>query len=149
MSMANLLQKTVLNFPQSISRAFLFSELERLHVDLTVTGLICELWINGSFLTEKLDPNDIDLSFACFYNDFEMLDSTLQANVWSLLNGGKRYSPVLDTYICFRFLRDDPRAMADGSRDWSEKWSVGWDDWLKGFAIIKLGETDVGLRLFT
>lgn len=139
---------TVDAFPSSAMRPALFKELERLAADVVAACACCELWINGSFLTEKPEPNDIDLCFAIFVHDFERMDSHVQANIDQLLNGGKAYSPVLDTYVCFRFLRDDPRALADTSDYWSEKWGKGWDNWLKGFAVIKFGESDVGLRLF-
>lgn len=129
-------------------RPNLFIELERLHGDLQVNDVVCELWIDGNFLTQKEEPNDIDLAFACYADDFDALEPHVQSDVWALLNGGKQYSPGLDTYLCFRFRREDPRASLDGTRDWSEKWGIGWDDRLKGFAVIKLGETDVGLRLF-
>jgi hypothetical protein len=61
----------------------------------------------------------------------------------------KNYSPLLHTYVCVRFARDDPRRAADRTDYWTEKWGVGWDDRLKGYVVIKLGETDVGHKLCT
>ena len=60
------------------------------------------------------------------------------------MNGGKNYSPALDTYLAIRFRRDDPRAPGQCPY-WSKWWSIGRDGWLKGYAAILLGETDVGL----
>lgn len=148
MRMDDLHKLAVLNFPTSATRSVLFQELSRLHSDLEAANVVCELWIDGSFLTEKIDPNDIDLTFSCFASDFDNLDQVLRNDIMTILNGGKQYSKQLDTYICFRFLRTDPRSMADNTNYWSEKWGIGWDDYLTGFVVIKLGETDVGLNLF-
>lgn len=139
---------TVTSFPSSTRRPFLFQELERLHAELMEVGAVCELWIDGSFLTQKPEPNDIDLCFAAFASDFNMLETSVRNNIWLNLNGGKQYSPYLDTYLCFRFLREDPRAKADTTDDWSEKWGVGWDNYLTGFVVIKYGESDVSVKLF-
>lgn len=139
---------TVTAFAGSRRRAWLFSELKRLVFYLNQEHVICELWVDGSYLTEKPDPEDIDLSFAAWVQHLESLDPSLQSSLLANLNGGKAYSPALDTYFCARFLREDPRRGADMTAYWCEKWGKGWDDWLKGYAVIKLGETDVGYKLF-
>jgi hypothetical protein len=48
-------------FPGSASRPQLVSGLSALLAELRSFGLTGELWIDGSFLTEKLDPADVDL----------------------------------------------------------------------------------------
>ena len=53
MSMSNLFKIAVANFPTSKARSILFAELERLHADLDNAGVLCELWIDGSFFTKK------------------------------------------------------------------------------------------------
>jgi hypothetical protein len=148
MTMARLRVLTVAGFPSSVRRPTLFSELERLANDLSIANVVCELWIDGSFLTEKPEPDDIDLSFVAWVHHLETLSPQLQNALLADLNGGKNYSPALDTYFCARFLREDPRRVADSSTYWGAHWSKGWDDHIKGYAVIKLGETDVGLRLF-
>ena len=34
---------------------------EAIREQLVATGLLCDMWIDGSFLTEKIDPGDIDI----------------------------------------------------------------------------------------
>lgn len=147
MSLPELRRICVDRFSSSTRRPLLFAELERLTSDLTSLGIICELWIDGSFLTEKDEPDDIDLSFSAWATDLDKVDPAIVAEIFRLLNGGKIYSPVLDTYICVRFLKEDPRHLADKTLYWTEKWGKGWDDWLKGYAVLRLGENDVGFRL--
>ena len=147
MTLTELRRATVDAFPDSTRRPMLFAELARLHSDLIGAGAICELWIDGSYLTAKPEPDDIDLCFSAFSDDFRLLHQQVQMQIWHSLDGGKQYSPYLDTYVCFRFLRGDPRVNADTTDYWSEKWGVGWDSFLTGFVVLKLGETDVGLKL--
>jgi hypothetical protein len=149
MDISQLQSLAVTRFPNSARRPQMFSELQRLIADLNAISVTAELWIDGSFMTEKEEPDDIDLSFSPWVSALEKLDLPVQVAVFNGLNGGKKYSPWLDTYVCVRFPQDDPRKGADKTNYWSEKWGKGWDDWLKGYAVIKIGETDVGHRLFT
>jgi hypothetical protein len=149
MELGELRVLTVVRFPHSHRRPMLFPELERLVDDLNARNVVCELWVDGSFLTEKEEPDDIDLSFSAFATALDALDNTSRNWILANFNGRKLYSPMLDTYICVRFALDDPRRGADGTDYWAEKWGVGWDGRLTGYAVVKLGETDVGHRLCT
>ncbi|MBX9893761.1 MAG: hypothetical protein K2Y09_01080 [Nitrosomonas sp.] len=59
-------------FPTSTTRASLISGLQRYITLLKSYGVQFELWIDGSFTTDKVNPNDIDL--VVFFN-FEELDA--------------------------------------------------------------------------
>ena len=48
-------------FPNNLRREHLFLHLEELVQDLLRQSIACELWINGSFLTEKEEPEDKDV----------------------------------------------------------------------------------------
>jgi hypothetical protein len=60
------------NFPTSKTRAKLIHGLHRYIEQLKSSGVKFELWIDGSFTTEKIDPNDIDL---VVFFDFQELDN--------------------------------------------------------------------------
>lgn len=49
------------DFPQSITRKPLIDGLNAFVANLSKIGAPIELWIDGSFTTNKTDPNDIDL----------------------------------------------------------------------------------------
>jgi hypothetical protein len=148
MGLSELYALTVGRFPGSVRRPLIFAEFERLVDDLNKMNVVCELWTDGSFLTEKLEPDDIDLSFAAFAEALDRLNMASVAWIFANLDD-KNYSSLLHTYVCVRFARDDPRRAADRTDYWTEKWGVGWDDRLKGYVVIKLGETDVGHKLCT
>ena len=136
-------------FPLSTRRAMLFLELERLHQELLAIGVVCEIWIDGSYLTAKPEPDDIDVIFSAWAADLDAMPVRVQNAILANLDGGKQYSPLIDTYICVRFPSGDARRKSDRTNYWSELWGKGWDNYLTGYAVIKYGETDVGLRLFT
>lgn len=56
-----LKERAVLPFAKSINRWPLFDLLEVYLEALTKTGLLVEILVCGSFLTEKLDPDDLDI----------------------------------------------------------------------------------------
>jgi hypothetical protein len=111
-------------------------------------NICCELWIDGSFLTEKSVPNDIDLTLVVHQKIFEMLGEKTCDEMVRALNGGKVYSPLLDTYMCFQFDYGDPRSGASGESYWARQWGLDRENFLKGFAVIRIGEGDVWHRLF-
>ncbi len=59
-------------FPSSTTRAAIFAGLEIVIDFLTSADVTGTLWIDGSFTTEKINPNDADVILACdgtFFND--------------------------------------------------------------------------------
>lgn len=59
---SDLFDLTVARFKTSTRRPELWASLMQFCEELRDAGLIpCRLWIDGSFLTEKVDPDDIDL----------------------------------------------------------------------------------------
>lgn len=150
MSLSELKALTVTAFPSSTERPRMFAELERLAGDIEARQLVGELWVDGSFLTQKIspEPDDIDVSFMIDIANLEDRDPDAKQFVMHTLNAGKQYSHLLDTYICISFPRGDPRRGQYTPDYWAQKWGVGWDDYLKGFAVVKFGECDVWFRLF-
>lgn len=62
----------VASFPKSATRPDLWQNFLWLIDQMRKLGLRCKLWIDGSFVTEKIDPDDIDF-IADF--DFDFLNS--------------------------------------------------------------------------
>lgn len=56
-----LREKCVAAFPLSTTRKSLMDALAKAIARIAAAGIPAELWIDGSFLTEKIDPTDIDL----------------------------------------------------------------------------------------
>jgi hypothetical protein len=71
------------SFPRSKTRAVLIEGLNKFIEKLQALDIPIELWIDGSFTTDKLDPNDVDLVIFASQQDVNQLDS----NTTGLLRG--------------------------------------------------------------
>jgi hypothetical protein len=132
------------NFGRPSTRDQIFAALELLIDDLTVWNIPCELWIDGSFLTEKHDPDDADLTVLIEDEVFNTLDSSLQDHL--MLNiDQKNYHPKLHAFLLVTKPRGHPEF--DVARryemEWAEWWQVSRDGWVKGLAVIRLGGSNV------
>lgn len=60
-TLADLRSGCVTAFPLSKSRAQIMDGLEKFVDMLRSEGIVGDLWIDGSFMTQKLDPEDVDI----------------------------------------------------------------------------------------
>jgi hypothetical protein len=134
--------------PFSPTRQVLFAALESWIEAILATGFTADLWVDGSFLTAKVDPNDIDVVTKIDY-DVSMSLSHSARQLFQLIGSGQ-FHQRLDSYVFVSYPVGHPRrrTATDQWDYWSRQWGVGRDEWCKGIAVLRLGETDVGLRLF-
>ena len=62
MATQELKELTAGRFPKSGKREQLWSAFEKLYQEILGAGFPCQIWIDGSFLTEEENPSDIDFS---------------------------------------------------------------------------------------
>lgn len=62
MSLAAVRRLCVDRFPDSITRPAIMTGLEYVVGQLNRSGLPMEVWVDGSFVTEKLNPDDSDIA---------------------------------------------------------------------------------------
>lgn len=60
MSTDDLRSLVVDGFSKSLRRRMLWDNFIEVVDLLTASGLTCEIWVDGSFLTKKIDPDDVD-----------------------------------------------------------------------------------------
>ncbi len=72
-------------FVGSRTRPALIEGLRRFITSLRRSGIAFEVWLDGSFCTEKLDPNDIDLVVFADATAVNALDPGLQAYLQGVL----------------------------------------------------------------
>lgn len=72
------------DFPQSTTRSELIGNLHSYIDYLSEVGVPIELWIDGSFTTRKVDPNDIDLVIFSPATDLNLLPPEKQQNFQKL-----------------------------------------------------------------
>jgi hypothetical protein len=136
-------------FPGNARRLRLFHRLEELVQAFLLAGIPCEIWLNGSLLTRKDEPNDLDgtvilepdVSEALTVEQSQLVEDATAARIAS----------DVDSFVWVKRRREDPLfgdEAADPAFTWGEQYGCECSEqWLKGFVVMKLGETDVGLRI--
>jgi hypothetical protein len=61
MSLDHLEELCVMPFTLSTTRKPIMAGLREVLARITGAGISCTVWLNGSFLTERIDPGDVDL----------------------------------------------------------------------------------------
>jgi len=132
---SGLRQLCVTPFPSSLTRATIMDGLESVLARLTEVGLQGELWADGSFLTEKLSPDDVD-ALLCIKGDVYHDRTGPQHEVISWVQGNLYDSLRCDTYV-----------FVDGQEPSESEWwraywirQFGWtrSDRMKGIALMRL-----------
>lgn len=140
---------TVDSFTRSKRRAQLFTELEALAYAAAKTRLSVEIWVDGSFLTSKREPDDIDFTLLLFADEIDALGPPEKRLAQDLISSVKvrAHGAGLHGFYTTVFRRDDPRVSASKADYWAEFWQTDRSDYLKGIAVLKFGDTDVGAAL--
>lgn len=107
---------------------------------LVSSFVVGELWIDGSFLTEKIDPHDIDVVLRVGAGIFNVgLAEQRAAIQWVIDN--QKLTLGCDSYVLFEYHETEGDLYAEGewNRAWYHKqWGFSRDDDFKGIAVIAL-----------
>jgi hypothetical protein len=133
--------------PSRTRREHLFYALEEFVQRYLVERLPCEIFLDGSFLTEKPEPDDVDvtvsieLSVALNFNPGQrkLVDAT---NGQVLVNS-------VDSIAMVRYPRGHPYFGSAGDLgNAGELYGLEHSrEWLKGYVTLRVWETDVGNRI--
>lgn len=135
----------VKEFPESTVRADIMAGFEVIYEQAASLGIEGEFWINGSFLTRKIDPDDIDFLLVTDSKFRDHGNTQQTAFIEWLINNERdpKKSFRCDTDAVFRFPQDSPwyeHFTGSVLRHWEENVygksvSTGI---LKGIAVILL-----------
>ena len=129
------------------SRERLFYGLEDFVQRYLVARLPCEIFVDGSFLTEKLQPDDVDVAVSIEFCVSQNL--TPQQRILIDATNNEDFIGGVDSTAMIRYPRDHPcfRTAADLGNA-GELYGVEHSrQWLKGYVTLRVGETDVGHRI--
>lgn len=110
------------NFASSTTRQLIIEGYERFLADFK-SEIISKFnnWVNGSFTTTKVDPNDIDL--VNLVNHTEELNAKSHLLLKFLTQGGSKEAYMVDSYFVPVYPASDPRYVI------TEQWINYWLEW--------------------
>jgi hypothetical protein len=127
-------------------RERLFYALEEVVQRLLRANIRCDVFVDGSFLTEKPEPEDVDIIVATESCVFDALDEA-QHQVVEALN--TEPNALVDSISITTYPREHPhRGYGLDGESWIEGYGIEHAQvYLKGYAVLRLWETDVGNRI--
>jgi len=140
MSIRDMRTRFVEAFPLSQTRGAIIDGLAAVVQRLSCVRIVGHLWADGSFLTRKIDPDDVDLLLRITGEFFD--NATVEqreAIVW-YVQGDLKASHHCDCYVSIDWPCDHPAYME------SEWWRAYWIKQygfsrgvqMKGIAVIEL-----------
>jgi len=131
-----------------IKRERLYYAAEEAIQEVLIAKIPCRVWVNGSFVTEKPEPNDIDVMLLIELDVSKLLTEDQRIIVDKFAN--QSYSSVVDSSAYTAF--PSGHHLCGTGCDFREYADVYGEEhskqWRKGYAVLRLGETHVGLRLY-
>jgi len=127
-------------------RERLFYALEEVVQALLRANIRCDVFVDGSFLTEKPEPDDVDIIVATDSGVFDALDEA-QHQVLEALN--TEPNALVDSLAITTYPRDHRyRGYGLDGESMIESYGIEHAQvYLKGYAVLRLWETDVGNRI--
>jgi hypothetical protein len=125
-------------FPGNQLRSDLYYKLEQMFQDFLMAGLPCEFWIDGSYFTEKPEPEDLDVT-VIVPSDYGNQITDVQRILIDKANDGD-YASGLSSFVFVELPRDHPDfggphdMAAETARTYGNENS---EQWLKGFAVVR------------
>jgi hypothetical protein len=126
-------------FLESTTRSQLFAKLQMIVEQLQIAGIVGDLWVDGSFVTRKLNPRDLDICLHVSAAIIEQGTRTQQDAIgwFDLLHMTDR----IDSYIQPIYPVTDPRheGALDNYLYWKELWGTSRNNSPQGIVVIRLG----------
>jgi hypothetical protein len=132
--------RTILVQPFPATRRFdLYAAFYSLVSELKACQVRCEIWIDGSFVTYKPEPDDIDFTIMIDATEFDTLDENGKSLLERLGHAEEKYLGCLDCFLCIVYPKGDPKRRDDPPEDWAKQWSIEHNErYLKGFAVMRV-----------
>lgn len=141
LSLQELEALCVTRFPKSTTRRRIFEGLTQVIGSLHGIGLNAEVWIDGSFLTEKENPNDSDVVVKVHAAFFEN-GTIAQQDAIQRIATDLKTSHKCDCYVLFHYDPGDPRANESEWMNayWIRQFGFSRGNEMKGMALYSIQE---------
>src|SRR4051812_27561577 len=106
LSLLELYELCVTAFPGNRDCEYKFRKVEEMVQQFLVEKIPCEMWVDGSFLTAKPDPDDVDIVVRL---DFDVADN-LTSGQRNLIDAANDlgYIDGIDSFVFVTYPRDHP-----------------------------------------
>lgn len=133
----------VQNFPLSVTRSEIMHGFDRIIADLVNLHIPCDLVVDGSFLTQEIDPDDIDFVVVVTPEFFETCTpKQLHYLEWIRDDSKIKETHLCDCYLCVEYPKSHPEYF-DGIQN-REYWVALYAKSIiykrdRGVAILRVG----------
>jgi hypothetical protein len=140
MTMQQLQDLCVRPFTLSTSRPLIIEGVRYVARQLEEIGVIADLWIDGSFLTEKITPDDADIVLRIDSNQMPSPTPEQLERIRWVRDEDLKTPFYCDTYVFVEFPIGHPLyRVGQGARDYWSKWfGTNRRDELTGMAVLEL-----------
>lgn len=130
-------------FPDSGTRNDIMMGLEAVVIKLRESEIPGELWVDGSFITEKQNPDDVDLVFR-FNGESADGASSSQIEILKWFGSNLKTEYRCDSYLIPNFPEAHPNYWLSEYQYayWMRQWGFDSENNVKGFAVISFGVND-------
>jgi len=139
-SLAALKTLTVSNFPLSGRRPRLWGWFNDVINLLRAANISCDLWVNGSFVTQKIDPDDVDFVVVIDAKLMRAVNAA-QSGLLSQLGNQQFYeSKKCHSYVIFHAPPGDALYAKSQTLEaqWTRDFGKSLRGVLKGIAIVEV-----------
>src|SRR5205085_763701 len=98
MTVEELRDLCVTRFPLSKKRITIMDGLEHVLDHLSLVGVVADVWVDGSFLTEKIEPEDSDI-VVCIQSDVYENGSRAQKDTIDWVGSNLKADFKCDSYV--------------------------------------------------
>lgn len=137
-TLSELRKMCVIDFPHSKRRDPVMRSLEAMCTSISVAFIRAEVWVDGSFLTKKIEPDDVDVLVTL---NAECANGTSQQQqIIAKVNAKGFNMPVqCDSYLLFQYPKGHPLYWtAKYMRAyWLRQFGFSRGNQLKGIAVIR------------
>lgn len=139
MTVKELRELCVTRFPLSKKRAAIMDGLEYVLSCLSLVGVVADVWVDGSFLTEKIEPEDSDI-VVCIQSDVYENGSNAQKVAIDWVASNLKADHKCDSYVHVEYAQGHPlQPEGEWMRAyWIKQFGFSRGEEYKGMALIKV-----------
>ena len=126
-------------FPNSTTRPQIMDGLEKIINTLIANDVIGEVWVDGSFLTEKINPADSDI-LVYFSGDFYDNGTLQQRHLIDTINTNLKAQFMCDSYVLPYYSQGHQwyNILEERKAYWTDLFGTSRSKIGKGMAVVKL-----------